>query len=175
MFDMEVVATIHKYILEIHDTYKITYYVNHICLKVVATSQSLMRRRTKEPQRQGLARTASSSGDNKILQFKRYFRGCAYMYLKSPEPISNLPKTAEITAGLGKARKTWIQEGAEGKSSHQNNPDLTVHHFFSSFLRSFSPCSTKKTNTFLQESRSGLNLLSFVCLPPKKKYFPNIN
>ena len=137
-------------------------------MKVVATSQSLMRRRTKEPQRQGLARTASSSGDNKILQFKRYFRGCAYMYLKSPEPMSNLPKTAEITAGLGKARKTWIQEGAEGKSSHQNNPDLTDHPFFSSFLRSFSPCSTKKTNTFLQESRSRLNLHSFVSPPPKK-------
>ena len=77
---MEVVPTIHKYILEIHDTYKITYYVNHICLKVAATSQSLMRRRTKEPQRQGWARTASSSGDNKILQIKRYFRGCAFMY-----------------------------------------------------------------------------------------------
>ena len=77
---MELLPTIHKYILEIHDTYKITYFVNHICLKVAATRQSLMRRRTKEPQRQGLARTASSSGDNKILQFKRYFRGCAYMY-----------------------------------------------------------------------------------------------
>ena len=122
--------------------YKITYYVNHISLKVVATSQSLMRGRTKEPQRQGLARTANSSGDNKILQFKRYFWGCAYMYWKSPEPMSNLPKSDEITAGLGKARKTWIQEGAEGKSSHQNNPDLTDHPFISSFLRSFSPCST---------------------------------
>ena len=137
-------------------------------MKVAATSQSLMRRRTKEPQRQGLARTASSSGDNKILQSKRYFRGCVYMYLKSPETMSNLPKTAVITAGLGKAWKTWIQEGAEGKSSHQNNPDVTVHPFFSSFLRSFSPCSTKKTNTILKESRSRLNLISFVSPPPKK-------
>ena len=36
--------------------------------------------------------------------------------------MSNLPKTSEITAGLGKARKTWIQEqeGVVGKSSHQN-------------------------------------------------------
>ena len=139
-----------------------------MCLKVVATSQSLKRRRMKEPQRQGLARTASSSGDNKILKFKYHFRGCACKYQKSPEPISNLPKTSEITAGLGKARKTWIQEGAVGKSSHQNNLDLTDHPFFSSLLLSFSPCSTKKTSTFLQESRSRLNLLSFVSPPPKK-------
>ena len=85
-----------------------------------------------------------------------------------------MPKTSEITAGLGKARKTWIQEGAVGKSSHQNNLDLTDHPFFSSLLLSFSPCSTKKTSTFLQESRSRLNLLSFVS-PPPKKYYPNIN
>ena len=88
--------------------------------------------------------------------------------------MSNLPKTSEITAGLGKARKTWIQEGAVGKSSHQNNLDLTDHPFFlpSSYL--FLLAQPRKQVRSSKNQDPDL-IYSPLYLLHQKKYYPNIN